>query len=230
MNIVALVVALVAVGMTAFIFNEAEATYTRTVGTMTVSMNPNAGASGNEFVTISFSGIFGKPGYADFTGWSIKSGSEVIYDMSEILLHSTETIKICEDKIDEPSCDYVWSGSDTLPDADGVVSIVSPEGIEEVIVNYGSVAVGQVLYENGDYVAEVNQSKDKITICQEKQNGSYEAKSIPVNNLINELEKGLDGNSMEIIPAFIYETKKTPGYHPGLNWPEERDTLANNCQ
>lgn len=228
-NIIAVVVALVVVGMTAFIFDEAEATYPRKVGTIVATAVPNAGASSNEYVSISFSGIFGKPGYADFSGWHLKADDQSIYDMSEILLHSTDSAKICEDKIADSSCDYTWSGTDLIPDVENTISIVSPEGIEEVIFSYGSPTVGQVLRESGDYVAEVHASKDKVIICQEKQNGVFEAKKIPVNNLVNDFEKGLDSSSSDIIPGFVYETQKTPGYHPGLNWPASKDMLDDGC-
>ncbi len=226
--IIAILVSL-GIAIPALYFSTAEAVYSRTVGTISVTrFVPNEGA-GNEFVTLAFSGILGQDSVANLNGWSIKNESGFVFDLSNIELTNKETVKICEAEIEDSTCQYYFEESDVFPDEEGALHVVARDGTPVVYIPYQAPVAGETLSSSGNYIDDVYTSGDKISICEAGKKSDLKLRNINVRRLDNNFSSMVSEN-IDIVPPFVYEANKTLAFHPGINWPAGKNILESSCQ
>lgn len=208
-------------------FNEAEAVTSKVVGTISAVFNPNAGA-GSEFVTLSFSGVLSRDSYADLTNWTLRNRAGEVYDLSDVILSNTESVKICEAQAADPGCTYYWSGTDVFNDNQDELKLVDSNGVVVVFIPYTDADPGETYSDSGSYITNVYGPGDKVTICETKKNG-VQLNDAAAKKLVNELTKNSAFSPTDVVPAFVYEFNKEMGYHPGINWPDQKQKLATGC-
>jgi hypothetical protein len=227
---IVLVTAIVGVAYAALYFSEAEAVYSRTVGTISINnFIPNSGSS-YESITLSFSGVIGQESIADLSDWSIQnSDSTFIYDLSNVYLVSTTSVKLCEETAADPNCNYRWNGTDVFADDGDTLRIIARDGTTVIDLTYTSSNAGVSFSDSGNYITEVYTARDKILICDTHKNGTLRIRNSSLKKLINNQVDDTADNT-KIIPSFVYENNKILGYHSGVNWPAGSKTLAANCR
>ena len=234
-HIAVTVVAVVAVSYATLYFSKAEAVYSKAVGNLSVSQFvPNEG-SGAELVKLEFEGMKGMAGNPiDLHGWTLSDGGSFEFDLSDVVLLGSGSIKICEEEMKgkEESCDYFWEGSSVFPNDAGTLKVFDGDNVAVIGGDYDGPYPGETISFKGElnYFTDVYTQSDKIEACISQKDGSYRSQNVSVQKLTNDYEKA-EGTGGDIIPPFVYETQKRGlGYQPGQNWPEGKKILENGCQ
>lgn len=228
-HLLSFVIAVSAIVYVTVSVSEVEAVYSRTVGTLSVThFVPNEG-DGTEYVTLAFSGILGQESVADFRGWSLENASGTTFDLSQVVLPSKQQVKICEASSSDPTCDYFWSTPDVFADEAGELQVIARDGTTVVYIPYTDPQVGHRFSGSGNYIDDVYTSSDKITVCEQQKNGDMRMHDSSMKKLTTQMDAAIEAGQ-DIVPPFVYETKNSLGYHPGINWPEQAAVLENGCQ
>lgn len=221
-------VSIVAVGLAATYFLRAEAITVQNVGTISVTIAPNSGGVGAEFVELNYTG----PGQTSLYGWSLHNNEGQIYDLSAVSLENGKSVKICEAGAADPNCVFTWEGNDVFNDAGDSFMLHDRFGSTVVNISYVDSDLSTLISSSGDYYTEVYTRSDKITICHENK-GVLQEKSVSANALVGSYEKDNKNSHVnhfaDVIPGFIYNFNDGFAYFPGLNWPTQSALLENGC-
>lgn len=206
----------------------AEAVTTQNVGTLSGKVVPVAGI-GDEYIELSFGGIFGQGGYADLTNWTLTTNTGLSYDLSGLFISNTSSVRLCEVGATVPNCDRFFSDNDVFADSEGYITLLSDTNLTAMTFTYDNPVAGQVVSNdaNAHYYADVHRQGDKIAICQDKQ-GSLILTEMTAKKLTNDLRRDAMSPN-DVIPQFVFDFNKGKSFHPGHNWPEQADLLSTNC-
>ncbi|MBP6881105.1 MAG: hypothetical protein KBC35_00550 [Candidatus Pacebacteria bacterium] len=230
----AVIISIAAAAYVTFYFSTAQATYSRAVGDISALFIPNEG-TGTEYVELSFSGVLGKESMSNLTGWKLSNGAGFEFSLSDIVLSSAASVRICEAEAEakaDPACDYFFTESNIFDNDQGSLIIKDGAGVVVLEESYVTAAFGMVIRvpRELNYYEDVYTTGNKVTICQKQKDGAFKLRKMNALSLAREMNDAIL-RGVDIVPSFIYEADKTLlGYHPGVNWPAGKSVWEGGCQ
>lgn len=208
-----------------------EAVSNTSLGSITGSLipNPTSGVERFEVQFDSFSGI----GNRNLTGWTLRNDGEIVYTYVDLILSNGDSFAVCSAM--SGGCDDTWSGGPVWLNEGATFSLVDTDGATVLSRTYtqADAAADETIVEVVEVGVPVYAKNDKIMICHATNPGEYMSKGIPAGPFIKALEADRNGHHADvddIIPSFYYDMGAGLQYYAGLNWPDQKLTLENDCQ
>lgn len=225
------VLGLVIFGVYAFLLlpGSGNAVSSTTVGELQITAVPVGTAPDQEYVDLAFD-TPAAAGSIDMNGWTLQVDGDVVETFEGAALTYGAPLRLCsENSLLLPSCIPSWAG-EVFPDAGGVITLVSAEGVVMATVTYTAPQESLPVYESFGWQEELYAKRDQVVFCTTRDGVAFKNSKEQAVKLVD----GIKGRSVvtaeSIVPDFYYRFDGAISYYPGQNYDAAgKARLANGC-